>query len=373
MAWLPDRLPGKPCVIWRAPLPGKGLGGVAATKDHVLVSGRELVDSTDSYSCLRADNGKEVWKHLCPAMGELDYGNSPRATPLIHGKHVFLFGAFGHLHCLELATGKVVWDMDVREDFGVKDVRKWGLCSSPLIADGKLILNPGGKGAALVALEPATGKVLWKAPGKSASYGNFFAGTFGGTRQLVGFDADSLGGWDVATGKRLWRLAPERRSDFNVPTPIQVGEELLVAWENNGTFLYRFHKGGKIEPKPRASYPRLAPDMHTPVVVGGRAFGAWNGLHCLDVKQKLKPVWLRRETAFSRYVSLVASQDRVLAVTLAGELVLFDAKADSFRALGRAKLLEDESGCYSHPAFVGTRMYLRADSELLCVELGPRP
>ena len=45
-----------------------------------------------------------------------------------------------------------------------------------------------------------------------------------------------------AGGKRLWRLTPTRRSDFNVPTPIIVGEHLLVPWENNGTLLFRFKK-----------------------------------------------------------------------------------------------------------------------------------
>ena len=37
--------------------------------------------------------------------------------------------------------------------------------------NGKLIVNPGAKDASLVALEPATGKVVWKCPGKPASYG----------------------------------------------------------------------------------------------------------------------------------------------------------------------------------------------------------
>jgi outer membrane protein assembly factor BamB len=370
VAWLPARLPDKPRIVWRTPLSSKGLGGVAATREYVLVSGRELMDSSDIWYCFHADTGKEIWRTLCPAMGELDYGNSPRATPLIQGKHVFLFGAFGHLQCVNLITAKTVWDRDIREEFGVKDVRKWGMCSSPLLVDGKLIINPGGKDASLVALDPTDGKLLWKVAGKPASYGNLIAATFAGRKQIVGFDSDSLGGWDVATGKRLWRLAPERRSDFNVPTPIAVGEQLLVAWENNGTFLYNFDKDGKIDPKPVASYSRLAPDTHTPVVSAGRVFGAWNGLHCLDLKKKLAPVWLRREGDFSRYLTLVASAKRVLAITLTAELILLDASADRFKPISRVKLLSDESGCYAHPAFVGKRMYLRSDSELLCVDLG---
>jgi outer membrane protein assembly factor BamB len=370
VAWLPARLPDKPRIVWRVPLPSKGLGGVTATKDHVLVSGRELMDSSDVYLCLRADTGKEVWRHLNPATAEkeLDYGNSPRASPLVQDRYVILTGAFGHLHCLELATGKVVWEKDLKEEFAVKDERKWGLCSSPLIADGRLILNPGGKDASLVAVEPATGKVLWKTTGKPASYGNFVLATLGGKKQIIGFDADSLGGWDVTSGKRLWRLVPERSSDFNVPTPLVVADRLLVAWENNGTFLYRFEKEGKIDPRPVARYDGLRPDSHTPVVTAGRVFGIWNGLHCLDQK-KLTLIWRSRDPAFSRYGTLVASADRVLAITLAGELILFDPAADAFKPISRVKLLEDESGIHSHPAFVGTRMYLRGDAELLCVEL----
>src|SRR5205807_2155867 len=104
-----------------------------------------------------------------------------------------------------------------------------------------------------------------------------------------------------------------------------VSDRLLVAWENNGTFLYRFRRGGAIDPTPVARYARLAPDTHTPVAAAGRVFGAWNGLHCLDLK-KLEPAWFNRESVFAKYVTLVASDDRVLAVTLAGELVLFDAR-----------------------------------------------
>ncbi len=329
------------------------------------------MDTTDVYYCFDAATGKERWKHLnpAPAEKELDYGNSPRATPLIHGKLVFLTGAFGQLHCLELETGKIVWEMDLRDDFEVKDERKWGHCSSPLIVDDRLVVNPGGKDASLVALEPSTGKVLWKSPGAPASYGNLIVATLGGKKQIVGFDLESLGGWDPATGKRLWTLKPDRRSDFNVPTPIAIGDRLLVPWENNGTLLFRFDKNGVIDPQPVASYARLAPDTHSPVVTAGRVFGAWNGLHCLDLDKKLSPMFVRRETVFTRYLSLVASEDRVLAITHAGELLLLDARATKYKPLDRLRILEDETGLHAHPAFVGTRMYLRGDDELLCIEL----
>ncbi len=367
--WLPDHLPKKPKIIWEHKLGSMGLGGVAVTRDRVFVSERELNDTVDVFKCLSAKDGKELWALRCLAPGELDFGNSSRATPLIYKEVVIFFGAFGHLHGVEIESGKLLWQMDVRDEFGADDMRKWGMCSSPLIVDDKLIVNPGAKKASLVALEPRTGKVIWKTPGEPAGYGSFFAGTFGGKKQIVGYDLNTLGGWDAATGKRLWKLTPPRSNDFNVPTPVQVGKMLLVATENNGTRLYRFKKNGEIDPNPVALNGDLAPDSHTPVVVGNRLFGVWGRLYCLDLKDGLKMIWEGEDAAFRNYCSIIASDDRLLVTSLDGELLLVDAKADKLKVLGRMKLFEDERGVYSHPAIVGTRLYVRGNSAVVCVEL----
>jgi outer membrane protein assembly factor BamB len=366
---LPAKLPQKPTIVWRQPLSGKGLGGIAATKDYVIVSDKEALDTTDVYRCLRADTGKEVWAVRTLAMGDLDYGNSSRATPLIWKELVFFYSAFGSLQCVELDTGKSVWDVDIKETFAANDKRKWGFSTSPLIVDDKLIINPGGEDASLVALEPKTGKVIWKTPGKPASYGNFLAGTFGGVKQVIGWDQDTLGGWNVATGKRLWEFKPKNNSFFNVPTPLAWGDKLAVAIESNGTYLFRFKEKGVLDPEPVARYGDLAPDTHTPVVTAGRVFGVKNGLHCLDLKNDLKRIYLGKDAEFGKYCSVVASEDRVLVSTLRGELILLNAKADEFKVLSRLQVLEEEHGCYAHPAFVGTRVYMRGDACILCVDL----
>jgi outer membrane protein assembly factor BamB len=352
-------------------LSGKTLGGVAATREVVLFSDRELNDTTDVFYCVEAATGKDLWSHTYPAPGMLDYGNSPRAMPIIHGDLVFLASAFGDLFCLELKTGKVVWEKNLRDEFKATDERKWGMCSHPLIADGKLIVNPGGKDASLVALEPKTGKVLWKSPGRPASYGNFIVGTFGGKRQIVGHDSVSLGGWDVTIGERLWEVVPPRRGDFNVPTPMQVGEQLLVTTENNGTRVFKFKAGGVIDPEPIASNKQLAPDTHTPVVVGSRVFGMHQRMHCLDLKNALKAIWTSDDRAFENYASIIATEDRLLVTTLEGEVLLLDAKADTMRELGRWRLFPDEQAGYAHPALVGSRLYLRGNMSIVCIELNP--
>lgn len=70
------------------------LAGVAATREAVLVADRDPADRSDVFRCFNAD-GSERWTLRYPATGELDYGNSSRSTPYIHGGLAFLSGCRG--------------------------------------------------------------------------------------------------------------------------------------------------------------------------------------------------------------------------------------------------------------------------------------
>ncbi|MEZ6141828.1 MAG: PQQ-binding-like beta-propeller repeat protein [Zavarzinella sp.] len=366
---MPAKLPEKLSIIWSVPTSAPGLGGVAATDQYVLFSDRELNDTTDVLHCLEIETGKIVWSYRNPAIGLLDYGSSSRATPLIVDDKVYFHNAYGWLACLELPTGKTVWEMDTRAEFMATDERKWGTCSSPLIVDNKLIINPGGKEASIVALNPKSGKVIWKTPGRPASYGSLNAAKIGPTLQIVGMDETSLCGWDVATGKLLWELRPETASKFNVSTPIIRNQQLILALENNGTSVFQFDKNGKIISKPIGWHRDLSPESHTPVLAGARLFGIWHRLYCLDLNNKLNEVYDSDDPAFSDYGATVATDERVLIITGKAELILLDPKADKFQPISRVKIVEDEKGLYSHPAFVGTRMYVRTSTQMMAIEL----
>lgn len=368
--WLPDRLPDSPRILWTKRLTARGLGGVAATEKYVLVVDRDAADSLDIFRCLNAQTGDELWTLRYPATGDLDYGNSPRATPQIHDDCVYLLGAFGHLHCVTLATGKVRWKRELRDEFEAEDKQVWGVCSSPLVVDGKLIVNPGAPSASLAALDPQRGDTLWKSPGEVAAFGSFIAAELGGKRQIVGYDKTTLGGWDIATGKRLWTLKPEQPNDFNVPTPIASQGKLIVSTENNGTRAFRFDALGKPVPRPIAVNLDLAPDTHTPVVVGSRLFGVWNTLYCLDVANGLKAVWQQQGDAFSGYASLIASESRVLVTSIKGELILVDAQAATYKEISRFSVFDGDEGVMAHPALVNKRLYVRGSESVACVELG---
>ncbi|MBX7104162.1 MAG: PQQ-like beta-propeller repeat protein [Gemmataceae bacterium] len=355
--------------MWRVPLASPGLGGVAASAGVVIVSNRELQDSTDVWRCYDADTGNQRWSIRYPATGHLDFGNSPRATPLIHDGVAYLAGAFGHLHAVDIATGKILWNHDTQAEFAAPGDLPWGHCGSPIIAGGRLLQYVGGPDAALVAFHPKTGKVEWQTKGARPGYGSLLLGTFGGVEQVIGYDESTLGGWDVATGKRLWSITPPRPKDFNVPTAIAWNDRIVVSTENNGTRMYRFDEQGRAVPQPEATFGELRPDTHTPVRVGDRLFGVHNGLYCLDLKSGLKPVWHWDDEALSHYTAAVASDTRVLLITMLGEAILLDATADKPKVLDRKAIADDENGLYAHPAFVGNRMYLRTADAIQCYEL----
>jgi hypothetical protein len=100
-----------------------------------------------------------------------------------------------------------------------------------------------------------------------------------------------------------------------VPTPLARGDQLAVAIKSNGTYLCRFKDQRVLDPEPVARYGDLAPDTHTPVVTAGRVFGVRNGIHCLDLKNDLKRVYLGKNAEFDKYCCVVASEDRVLVTT----------------------------------------------------------
>ena len=366
MKWLPGSLSPEPKVVWEVPLGRAGLGGIAATENHVFFGDRDLDDFHDVFRCLDATTGEQLWEVQTLAIGMLDYGNSPRATPLIRGEHVIFCGAFGDLLSVEIATGKIRWNINLRSQFRPTDELPWGYCGSPLLVDDKLIINPGAADASLVALNPLDGAVVWKSPGLTAAYGSFIADSFGGRQQIVGHDAKSLGGWDIQTGQRLWTISPPYGGEFNVPTPVNVNGNLLVSTEQNGTRLFSFSESGTAIAKPVAHNAQLTPDMSSPVVVGNHVFCVNKFLYCLDIENGLKEKWRLRDEALSDYGSIIASDEQLLVVG-DGELLLLSTSGNKTIS-ARQRIFDTNDRLYSFPALVGNKLFVRGETRLKCIE-----
>ena len=371
---VPASLPEKVKFLWTTKTTGPGHSGISVADKRVFFADKSADRTNDIWRCVAAETGKQLWTLEYKAEGELDYSNSPRAAPVIHDGMVYLLGPFGHLHCVKPDTGEVVWKRHLINDFG-SELPTWGMTATPLVVDDKLIVNPGAKDASLVALDRKTGEIAWKSPGIGAAYSSPILNNFQGQRQVITYDSESLGGWDVTTGKRVWKVVPENKGDFNVPTPIAIGEKLLVSTENNSTRLYGFRGMGyrgpvRVNPKPQRRFDDLAPDMITPVVYNGMIFGAHNSqLYCLD-SRTLQLLWKHRDVAFDAYASLVAGNGHVMVTTIAGELLLVRADRKEYKLAGRLQVFDDiKTEVWSHPALVEGHLYIRNENSINCLPL----
>lgn len=186
---LPDRL-SRLRLVWTLPTSSPGLGGIAATSDMAVVV--DHAGSDDVYRAVDLSSGEIRWECRRPNKTDVDFGPCPRATPLLADGRVFVLGAGGDLACLDASTGTVRWSRDLRRDFGTAELPTWGFCGSPLLVDGRLIVNPGASAGTVVALNPATGETVWASPGRPANYSSLMAGVLGGVHQVIGYDSGAL-------------------------------------------------------------------------------------------------------------------------------------------------------------------------------------
>lgn len=227
-----------PRVIWEvAKGPGYSCPAVAGKWCVIFHGGggREVIEGLD------AATGGRKWKHDYAAdyTPQFGAGEGPRSSPVIAGGHVFVSGIAGHLHCLDLASGKVIWARDLAAEYKLSPTF-FGRGGSPLVLDGKLIVSLGtADGKSVVALDPATGKELWAAKSPwGASYASPISAKLHGKRCILayqgGMDEPPTGGLlviDAADGRVLTSVPHRARmwASVSVSTPVVIGTRIFIA------------------------------------------------------------------------------------------------------------------------------------------------
>ena len=229
--------PAGPTLLWEMKR-GTGYTSPAIQGERLVYLHREV--NEEVVECLRPEDGAQYWQFRYPTEYEDRYGynNGPRASPVIDGDRVHTFGAEGKLHCLQLATGKVIWKKDLQQDFHTKQ-DFFGVASTPLLEGTQLIVTVGAPGGpTVVSFDAATGKVNWTA-GKEwgASYASPIPATIHGKRRILVFAGGEsqppTGGLmmiDPAGGKVDFSFPWRSRSyeSVNASCPVIVDNKVFV-------------------------------------------------------------------------------------------------------------------------------------------------
>jgi outer membrane protein assembly factor BamB len=217
-------------VAWKQAIPGKGWsspvvydGRIYLTTSVPVAASREGDQSLQAI-CLDARTGKIQWAKevirqdgkTAPPIHNKNSHASP--TPIVDGERLYVH--FGHqgTACLDL-SGEVLW-----RNTNLKYAPVHGNGGSPILAGDALVVScDGGDQQFVVALNRATGRVMWKrkrgieAPKKFA-FSTPLLITVDGRQQVVSPGAAAVGAYDPSTGREIWRV---RYDGYSViPRPV---------------------------------------------------------------------------------------------------------------------------------------------------------
>lgn len=359
-------------VLWRQKVgPGHSSPVIAGGKVYLFaqVEGKEQ----EALHAFEAESGKPLWQTAYdrPRFWTL-FGSGPQGTPAVVGGKVFTFGPTGLLTAFSADKGEKLWQVDTEKKFGVKRLR-FGAAASPLVDDGKVLLNVGGKGAGVVAFSAEKGEVVWKSLDDGPSYASgIVTRARGEPKQYVFLTQEGVRALAPRDGKLLWGFPLKDRANESSTTPVVAGDALLAASISYGMVALKV--SGK-EAKPAWKNPALTCYFSTPVpvgkyvyvVTGELSFVPSSKLHCVDLETG-KPAWTKDKIGTYHAAMLKTGDGKLLLLSDHGDLVLFDPSPKEFKELARTKVTKVK-GIWAHPALSNGKVYLRDDKELICIQM----
>ena len=213
---------------WRAAI-GSGYSGPTVAAGRVYVTDRQSEPRPiERVLCFDWQTGRSLWTFAYDCeYKSVGYTAGPRAAVSIDDGRAYALGTMGHLHCLDAATGKLLWKKLPGADYNVR-VPIWGIAAAPLIDGPRVIVQFGAERACLVAFDKATGAEQWRALDDPASYSAPILIEQAGRRVLLCWTGVNVVGVNPASGVVFWKypFAPARMV-INVPTPVVGGRAAL--------------------------------------------------------------------------------------------------------------------------------------------------
>lgn len=349
--WSPDAN-----LAWKTPLPGPG------ASSPIIVVGKVFVTCYSGYGldqrnpgdmenlvrhlvCLDLQTGKKLWqKDVKAVLPEDPYTGAgvpahgyASHTPVSDGKNVYAFFGKSGVHAFDM-KGEELWNTEVGKE---SDPTRWGSSSSPIIHGNTVIVTASAESQAIVGLDKETGKELWRqeAEGLDGMWGTpTLVETGEGRTDLVMCVAKELWGLDPSSGKLRW-FANATGAEHAYSSVVVDGQRVYAVTGRGG---------GSVA-----------------VNAGG------NG----DVSQQ-NTIWTGRDT--SSFASPILHQGKLYSVAR-GVVTVMDARSGKRQNQIRLRGVERTGGRfgsldYPSPVIVGDRMFsLNGTGQMFVLALGEKP
>jgi hypothetical protein len=333
---------------------------------------------------LDAVTGATLWEHrdtpnFWPDMDQ-SFGLGPNSTPLLitdraGAAKVVGIGISGRMRAVEARSGKLSWQRDLPREHGrYKREYEYGYSGSPIAYQGTIVALVGGTDAAVVALDPSDGSVVWKSAPGSVSYAQPTITRLAGREHYLFFELEGLVALDPATGRTLWKhgipylygthLTPAVRCDEShlwVSSQFDIGGGRLLEVSDGAAGL-----GAKelwFSPKLRTSHWTLH-------CKGDFLYGSLGGN---DVSRLAAVRWSSGEIAwqergFTKAQSLWAD-GKLLFLDETGKVVLARVSPEKLEVLASAAIAKPDA--WTIPTLAGTTLFVRDQEKIMALDLAP--
>jgi outer membrane protein assembly factor BamB len=386
-------------VAWSVRMPGPSGATPAVWGDRVFVSSVNSANGTLVALCLEAATGKVLWQKATGKDRPAARNNMASPSPITDGKAVYFFYGTGELFAFDV-DGKELWSRDLEKDHG-RNALMFGYSSSPLLWQGKLYVmairsqragsygGPAGAGKAdsyLLAIDPATGKDLWKhvrptgAQGESQeAYGTAVPFERDGKSAILVLGGDALTAHDLQDGHELWRWEGYNTQRINhwriIPSPVVAGEIIFVPGPKHSKgFAIRPAAVDRLPAEPVAwTLDREIPDASTPLVYQGKLYvlnDDGRGISCLNPTDG-KVLWQGKVPVDGVIrASLSGADGKLYIISETGEAAVL-AAGEEFKVLHKVRMA---TGGLTRSTIVpaGGSLYIRTPETLFCIR-APKP
>ncbi|WP_143543823.1 PQQ-binding-like beta-propeller repeat protein [Rhodopirellula sp. MGV] len=356
-----------PVEVWRQKI-GPGWSSFAIGGGRLFT--QEQRGDNEAVICLDAETGKQIWDVTYPSrFWEAIGGAGPRATPTLTENALFSLGADGILLCLDPLDGREIWRRDLKDD-AKRSAPQWGFSSSPLIADGNVIVHAGGEGdLGVIAYQTTDGKIAWSAPSGDHSYSSPQLATIEGTAGVLMMTNTGLDFLDPANGEVIWQHAWPVEN-YRALQPLVVGNSVYIATAlQDGTRKVNVTKptdDGPWETSEEWTTMQMKPDFNDFVFYEGNVYGFDGSVFaCIDAETGDRQ-WKRGRYGNGQ-VLLLADAGQLLITTEKGEIVLAKASPDKLVEIAKLPVLDGKT--WNHPVVVGDRLFVRNAKEIACYSL----
>ena len=353
---------GGPPRVWKVQGLGSGYSSIAVAAGRLYTQGQS---GSDEYVlALDAATGKQFWKTKTGAAFGNDKGNGPRGTPTVDGSRLYALAADGTLACLDAASGKSIWQLNFVQRFAGQRPT-WGYSESPLVEGEHLIVTPGGRGAAVVALNKATGEVIWKSGDDRAGYSSPMSFDVGGSRVLAVLTANAGIGLDAKTGALLWRNDKSINRTANIATPVvDRGHVFYSSDYGTGCALLKVARRASAIGASEVYFNREMRNHYTTsVLVGDYLYGFSSAVLTAMNFMTGKVAWQDRSVGKG---NCIYAGNRLYCMGEEGAVALIEPTPEAYRERSRFRIPAGSLPTWTPPTVANGRLYLREQDNLYC-------